>query len=51
MRNVIQKVGSSVNLRYAGREASAAAAAGYPALHLQQLNAFLEQALGGNDQM
>lgn len=51
MRNVIQKVGSSVNLRYAGREASAAAAAGYPALHLQQLNAFLEQALGANDQV
>ncbi|HDZ09730.1 2-oxoglutarate dehydrogenase E1 component [Pseudohongiella sp.] len=49
MRNVIQKVGSSVNLRYAGREASAAAAAGYPALHLQQLNAFLEQALGTNE--
>lgn len=49
MRNVIQKVGSTVNLRYAGREASAAAAAGYPALHLQQLNAFLEQALGANE--
>ena len=49
MRNVIQKIGSSVNLRYAGREASAAAAAGYPALHLQQLNAFLEQALGKNE--
>lgn len=46
MRNVLEKVGSSVNLRYAGREASAAPAAGYPALHLKQLNAFLEQALG-----
>ncbi len=46
MRNVIQSLGSSVSLRYAGREASAAAAAGYPELHMQQLNAFLEQALG-----
>ena len=49
MRNVIQKIASSVNLRYSGREASAAAAAGYPALHLEQLNAFLEQALGARE--
>jgi 2-oxoglutarate dehydrogenase E1 component len=46
MKNVIQSLGSSVNLRYAGREASAAPAAGYPELHMQQLKAFLEQALG-----
>ncbi|ALO46147.1 2-oxoglutarate dehydrogenase E1 component [Pseudohongiella spirulinae] len=49
MRNVIQSLNAGVNLRYAGREASAAAAAGYPELHLQQLNAFLEQALGNQD--
>lgn len=35
----------SVYLEYAGREASAAAAAGYPALHLKQLNEFIDQAL------
>jgi 2-oxoglutarate dehydrogenase E1 component len=46
MRNVIQSLDSSVNLRYAGREASASPAAGYPELHIQQLKAFLEQALG-----
>ena len=49
MRNVLQNLGSSVNLRYAGREASASPAAGYPALHLKQLKAFLEQALGDKD--
>ena len=49
MRNVIQTLYSGISLRYAGREASAAAAAGYPELHLQQLNAFLEQALGDLD--
>lgn len=46
MRFVMKKLGLDMDLRYAGREASAAAAAGYPELHLQQLNAFLEQALG-----
>ena len=46
MRNVIQTLYSGISLRYAGRDASAAAAAGYPELHMQQLNAFLEQALG-----
>ena len=49
MRNVMQSVNTSINPRYAGREASAAAAAGYPELHLQQLNAFLEQALGNQE--
>lgn len=46
MRNVMQSLGWNMNLRYAGREASAAAAAGYPELHNLQLKAFLEQALG-----
>src|SRR5690606_32398494 len=45
MRKVMQSLGWTMNLRYAGREASAAAAAGYPELHNQQLKAFLEQAL------
>ncbi|MEX0738129.1 MAG: 2-oxoglutarate dehydrogenase E1 component [Pseudohongiella sp.] len=49
MRNVIEKLGLTINLRYAGREASASPAAGYPALHLKQLKAFLEQALGPKD--
>jgi 2-oxoglutarate dehydrogenase E1 component len=46
MRNVIQSLDLAINLRYAGREASASPAAGYPELHNQQLKAFLEQALG-----
>lgn len=45
MRRVIQQIDDSVNLTYAGREASAAAAAGYPALHKEQLEMFLDQAL------
>ena len=45
MRRVIQQLDPSVNLTYAGREASAAAAAGYPALHKAQLDTFLDQAL------
>lgn len=32
-------------LQYVGREASAAAAAGYPSLHLNQLNKFIDEAL------
>jgi len=45
MRRVTQEVKPAVNLTYAGREASAAPAAGYPALHLEQLRAFIDQAL------
>src|SRR5690606_23120921 len=45
MRRVAQEVKPAVNLTYAGREASAAPAAGYPALHLEQLRAFIDQAL------
>tara|TARA_B110000858_G_scaffold195960_1_gene253564 strand:- start:10773 stop:13604 length:2832 start_codon:yes stop_codon:yes gene_type:complete len=45
LRQPIQKHFPSVYLEYVGREASAAAAAGYPALHLNQLNEFIDQAL------
>lgn len=49
MRRVIQSLSTTVNLRYAGREASASPAAGYPELHLQQLRAFLDDALTFQD--
>ena len=45
MRRVISDLKPEVNLTYAGREASAAAAAGYPALHLEQQRQFIDQAL------
>ena len=45
LRRPIQEHFPSVYLEYVGREASAAAAAGYPALHLSQLNEFIDQAL------
>lgn len=45
MRRVIYAHKPSLYLQYAGREASAAAAAGYPALHLKQLEEFLDYAL------
>jgi len=35
-----------IQLTYAGRDASAAAAAGYPALHMSQLHKFINEALG-----
>jgi 2-oxoglutarate dehydrogenase E1 component len=41
----IKKHYPSITLGYAGREASAAAAAGYPALHLAQLEKFLSEAM------
>ena len=45
LRRPIQEHFPSIYLEYVGREASAAAAAGYPALHLSQLNEFIDQAL------
>jgi len=45
LRRPIQEHFPSVYLEYVGRQASAAAAAGYPALHLSQLNEFIDQAL------
>jgi len=45
MRRVIEWLNPAVKLQYAGREASASPAAGYPALHNEQLRVFLDQAL------
>ncbi|WP_108125343.1 2-oxoglutarate dehydrogenase E1 component [Saccharospirillum mangrovi] len=45
MRKVLQKVNSSLYLNYAGRDASASPAAGYMALHLEQLEKFLNEAI------
>jgi len=41
----IKKHFPNIVLGYAGREASAAAAAGYPALHIAQLEKFLDEAM------
>lgn len=46
MRRVINSHKPSLYLEYAGRDASAAAAAGYPALHFQQQKEFIDRALG-----
>jgi 2-oxoglutarate dehydrogenase E1 component len=46
MRRVIQRHKVDVYLRYVGREASAAPAAGYMALHLEQMKQFIDEALG-----
>lgn len=45
MRRVLHSVGDSLYLRYAGRDASAAPAAGYMSLHLEQLDNFLTEAI------
>ncbi len=45
LRGAVARLFPAVRLRYAGREASAAAAAGYPALHARQQEAFIKQAL------
>ncbi|MEZ5515890.1 MAG: 2-oxoglutarate dehydrogenase E1 component [Gammaproteobacteria bacterium] len=45
MRRVIQNLYPELMLQYVGREASAAAAAGYHALHIKQQQEFIEQAL------
>jgi 2-oxoglutarate dehydrogenase E1 component len=46
MRRVIHRHKAEVYLRYVGRDASAAPAAGFMALHTQQLEAFVAEALG-----
>jgi 2-oxoglutarate dehydrogenase E1 component len=46
MRRVIHRHKVDVYLRYVGREASAAPAAGYMALHLEQQQKFIDDALG-----
>ena len=46
MRRVIHRHKVEVYLRYVGRDASAAPAAGYMALHVEQQNRFIDEALG-----
>ena len=46
IRRVIQRHKVDVYLRYVGRESSAAPAAGYMALHLEQMQQFIDEALG-----
>ena len=46
MRRVIQRHKVDVYLRYVGRDSSAAPAAGYMALHLEQMRKFIDEALG-----
>jgi 2-oxoglutarate dehydrogenase E1 component len=45
MRRTIAEHFPNIWLGYAGREASAAAAAGYPALHISQQRQFIDEAL------
>jgi 2-oxoglutarate dehydrogenase E1 component len=46
MRRVIQRHKVDVYLRYVGRDSSAAPAAGYMALHVAQMQKFIDEALG-----
>ena len=46
MRNALQRLNPKLYLQYAGREASAAPAAGSYTLHMSQLHKFVDQALG-----
>jgi 2-oxoglutarate dehydrogenase E1 component len=46
MRRVIHRHKVDVYLRYVGRDSSAAPAAGYMALHLEQMDRFIDEALG-----
>lgn len=46
MRRVIARHKVDVYLRYVGRDASAAPAAGYMALHVEQQEKFIDEALG-----
>ena len=48
MRRAVNTVFPGLNLQYSGREPSAAAAAGYMSLHLQQLETFVQAALHGS---
>ena len=46
MRRVVQRLDEKIYLDYAGREASASPAAGYMALHLEQQEQLIKDALG-----
>ena len=45
IRRVLNEHFPEIWLEYSGREASAAAAAGYPALHMSQQQKFIDEAL------
>jgi len=45
IRRVLNEYFPNIYLHYVGRDASAAAAAGYPALHISQQNKFIDEAL------
>ena len=45
MRRAVHELNSSIYLEYSGREASASPAAGYLALHVEQQNKFIAEAL------
>ena len=45
MRRVLLNHNPQIYLRYVGRDASAAPAAGYMSLHIQQQQAFINEAL------
>jgi 2-oxoglutarate dehydrogenase E1 component len=45
MRRVAQKLNPNIYLSYAGRDPSASPAAGYMALHLEQQEKFIQEAL------
>jgi 2-oxoglutarate dehydrogenase E1 component len=45
MRHVIQHLNPKLNLRYVGRESSAAPASGYMSVHLEEQKKFINQAL------
>lgn len=49
MRHVTTQLGANLYLEFVGREASAAAAAGYMALHLEQQSELVRNALGIKD--
>ncbi len=49
IRRVVQSVFPSLYLHYAGRDASAAAAAGYMSLHISQQEALVVRALFSED--
>ena len=49
MRRALHVVNSEIYLGYAGREASAAAAAGYMSLHIRQQEELVNAALGVTD--
>ena len=46
MRRVIKELSEKIYLRYAGRKSSAAPAAGYISVHIEEQNALVNQAFG-----